>query len=172
MQPREVTDRGAAVRIAPPLVFLGAIVTGLALWRIVPLGSVLPTSVAVPLGIALAGTGLALGFAAFRDFRRTGQDPAPWRPSPSLVVSGPFRLVRNPMYVGMTLLVLGIGIATRDAWIVALTLPALWLVHRTAVLPEEAYLRQHFGEEYAAYCGRVGRYLPRIRRRQAVARSA
>lgn len=161
MKPQAEAPRGAALRIPPPLVFLGAIVGGRVSSMVAPpLDLVVPVAVAVPLGVVLAAAGLALGLDACRSFRRTGQDPAPWRPAPALVASGAFRLVRNPMYLGMTLLVLGIGAAARDPWTGALALPALWVVHRTAVLPEERYLRARFGDAYAAYERRVSRYLP------------
>jgi len=63
------------------------------------------------------------------------------------------------MYVGMTALQLGIGAALNNGWVVALAPVALAIVHFTAVLPEERYLEETFGESYAALKQRVRRYL-------------
>jgi protein-S-isoprenylcysteine O-methyltransferase Ste14 len=92
-------------------------------------------------------------------FRRTGQDPAPWKPSPSLILDGPYRFSRNPIYTGMTLVQLGVGISAGNGWIVLLAPLALLIVHVTAVLPEEAYLGERFGESYLRYKESVRRYL-------------
>jgi len=52
---------------------------------------------------------LLLGGSAFGLLRKTGQDPTPWKPTPSLVFAGPYRFTRNPMYVGMTAMQVGIA---------------------------------------------------------------
>jgi protein-S-isoprenylcysteine O-methyltransferase Ste14 len=145
---------GARVRLPPPVVFgaailIGALIPGLrtSVWTSAPAGAVL-----IVLGVALAGW--AVGW-----FRRTGQDPAPWKPSPELISRGPYRFSRNPMYVGMTVITIGLGGLLARGWIALLAPVALWLVHRTAVLREEAYLAEKFGEPYLAYKARVRRYL-------------
>ncbi|HEY1586248.1 MAG TPA: isoprenylcysteine carboxylmethyltransferase family protein, partial [Polyangia bacterium] len=92
-------------------------------------------------------------------FVTSGQDPKPWMPSPSLVVRGPYRFTRNPMYVGMTLLQVGIGFLHGNLWIVLLAPALLLTVHYTAVLREEAYLEEKFGDAYRAFKRRVRRYL-------------
>lgn len=109
-------------------------------------------------GAACSG-GLALVVSAAVLFKRSGQDPAPWKPSPSMILRGPYRFTRKPMYVGMTLVTAGIGLALHDAWVVALASPALVTVHFTAVLPEEAYLTEKFADHYVRYHERVRRYL-------------
>lgn len=104
------------------------------------------------------GLGLALILWAVRWHRRTGQDPAPWKPSPSLLFVGPYRFTRNPMYVGMMALQIGVGMALVNAWVCFLAPASLWIVHWIAVLPEEAYLAQKFGEPYLRYKASVRRY--------------
>lgn len=153
-------ERGAQVRFPPPLVFLAAILLGSALQSTAVAATLpLPRSMRIVAGLALVLCGFALGIGAHVHFRRTGQHPAPWRPSPALIAGWPYSLTRNPMYVGMTLVVVGIGIAVNDAWICALALPALLAVHWIAVLPEERYLGDRFGDAYAAYRASVRRYL-------------
>jgi len=92
-------------------------------------------------------------------FVRTGQNPTPWTPSPELLLAGPYRFTRNPMYLGVTLFQLGLGLAVNNLWISLLAAPALLVVHFTAVLPEEKYLSEKFGEDYKAYLVKVRRYL-------------
>jgi protein-S-isoprenylcysteine O-methyltransferase Ste14 len=141
---------GARVRFPPPFVFLAATGVGVALQHLVaPLALGLAGAVRVTAGVAWAAV----------LFRRTGQDPAPWKPSPTMIAQGPYKLTRNPMYVGMTLIELGVGVAVNDPWIALLAPVALLGVHVIAVLPEEAYLLERFGEDYAKYRARVRRYL-------------
>jgi protein-S-isoprenylcysteine O-methyltransferase Ste14 len=153
-------ERGADVRFPPPLVFLAAILLGVVAQAGVTAPS-LPVDRAIRLatGFLLILLGLGFGLPARVHFGRTGQHPAPWRPSPELILAGPYRLTRNPMYLGMSLIELGVGVAANNLWILVLTLPALLVVHRTAVLPEERYLASRFGEPYTAYCAGVRRYL-------------
>jgi protein-S-isoprenylcysteine O-methyltransferase Ste14 len=80
-------------------------------------------------------------------------------PSPSLVVGGPYRFTRNPMYVAMFLLQIAIGCFNHDLWIVLLAPATLMTIHYTAVLREEAYLEDKFADEYRAFKRRVRRYL-------------
>jgi len=152
-------ERGADVRFPPPLVFLIAIAIGYLLHRFVmPLHAGSSTSIRV-FGGAVIFAGLALMVSAARLFRMTGQDPVPWKPSPSLVAQGPYRYTRNPMYVGMTLIQIGIGLAANDLWIALLAVVALDCVHFIAVLPEETYLTSRFGSHYQNYRASVRRYL-------------
>jgi protein-S-isoprenylcysteine O-methyltransferase Ste14 len=110
-------------------------------------------------GVGVGGCGLALAITARVLFKRSGQDPAPWKPSPSMIMQGPYRFTRNPMYVGLSLFMVGPGLLLDDLWVLALCLPALAVVHFTAVIPEEAYLIEKFGDEYVRYRQRVRRYL-------------
>jgi protein-S-isoprenylcysteine O-methyltransferase Ste14 len=97
--------------------------------------------------------------AAVMEFRRTGQDPKPWKPSPELVLQGPYLLTRNPMYVGFTIVQFGLGVALGNLWISLLAPVALLVVHFIAVLPEERYLDEKFEDAYREYRRRVRRYV-------------
>jgi protein-S-isoprenylcysteine O-methyltransferase Ste14 len=145
---------GARVRVPPPLWFAAAIVAG-ALLPGLRLGIV----ASGPPGAVLVLLGIALLIWSARWFRRTGQDPKPWTPSPELIHRGPYRFSRNPMYVAMTVITIGIGGLLARGWIALLAPLALLAVHRTAVLREEAYLAEQFGEPYREYMKRVRRYL-------------
>ena len=97
--------------------------------------------------------------AALSLFRRTGQDPKPWAPTPEIVATGIYRFTRNPMYVGMALVLLALGLAFANAWIVALVPTTLAVVYWTAVRHEEAYLERKFGAAYARYKAATRRWL-------------
>jgi protein-S-isoprenylcysteine O-methyltransferase Ste14 len=151
---------GAAVQLPPPLVYVGALLLGMLLHAFVwplrlPLAP-LPRGAATVL-CALAG--LALVGSAIGLFRRTGQDPKPWRSTPEILSSGVYRFTRNPMYVGMALLQAAIGFGLANGWIVLLVAPVLGIVAITAVRHEEAYLERKFGEPYLAYKRSVRRWL-------------
>ena len=151
---------GANVWLPPPLFFAAGVVAGLLVQYAVrpfpaPIGRTPRLIAACVVGVA----GLGLGLSTLLLFRRSGQDPRPWKPSPEMILRGPYRFSRNPMYVGMLLLQSSIGLFVDDLWIVLLSVPALILVHYTAVLPEERYLADRFGEAYQNYIGTVRRYL-------------
>jgi protein-S-isoprenylcysteine O-methyltransferase Ste14 len=110
-------------------------------------------------GSLVALSGLVMVSLARQWFTRTGQSPAPWRPSPELIVKGIYRYTRNPMYVGVTLFQFGLGIALGNGWVAVLALAGLAICHFFAVRPEEAYLAEKFGESYRSYRARVRRYL-------------
>jgi protein-S-isoprenylcysteine O-methyltransferase Ste14 len=151
---------GARVTVPPPLVFLAAVIVGVLEDRFFVRWSV-PGGVAVRVALAALAVGgaLALGLPAIRRFRRTGQDPKPWQPTPELIFDGPYRFTRNPMYLGMTLLTIGLGPAFGTLWTLPLAFAALGAVHLLAVRPEERYLAAKFGEPYLQYMERVRRYL-------------
>jgi protein-S-isoprenylcysteine O-methyltransferase Ste14 len=149
----------ADVRVLPPLLFLGAIAAGVALGWLLPLPIARGSGLRVGLGLA----GVALGVAAMAWpivwMRRTHQDPDPRKPTPELIVGGPYRFSRNPIYLGMTLLQAGIGLALGNLWIVLLLAPVLFVLQRAVIEPEETYLARRFGEAYAGYRARVRRWL-------------
>ena len=150
---------GANVHVPPPLIFLTAIGSGALVQYFVPLALPLPQWVRAVAGALIAFGGVAFGAWAIVLFRRSGQDPAPWKPSPSLVAQGPYRFSRNPIYVGMTSVVVGLALALGNPWMLGLGVLALGVVHFAAVLPEERYLAEKFGEDYARFCASVRRYL-------------
>jgi protein-S-isoprenylcysteine O-methyltransferase Ste14 len=153
-------ERGAQVRFPPPLVFLFGILLGLVFDSVVmPAPVPVRRAVSVTGGLLLLAAGLSLIASARALFVRTGQSPIPWKPTPSLIGQGPYRYTRNPMYVGITLVEVGFGVAVNNLWIAVFAVPALVIVHFMAVIPEERYLTEKFGEPYRRYLAEVRRYL-------------
>lgn len=152
----------AAVRVFPPGVPLLTILVGVGLSRVWPieLGFELPAPERYWLGgLIVAGAFLGLGVPSVRLFRGSGQSENPWKSTPEIMERGPFRFTRNPMYLQMVLICIGVAVIRMDVWILVLTPVCGWVLQRFAILPEEAYLEAKFGETYLAYKRRVRRWL-------------
>lgn len=152
------SQQTAGVIAPPPLIYLGALGIGFALDGVIGSGS-LPSRAAVPAGSALivAGSGLLGSFA--RAFRGAETPIDPYTPSTAMVTNGPFRLTRNPAYLGMALACAGVAIVANAPWAL-LPLPvAIAIVDRGVVAREERYLERKFGAPYADYKRRVRRWL-------------
>ena len=151
---------GAAVRIPPPLVYLGAVILGVVVHAfVVPLPVALSTGLRIALGMVAAVLGLVLMGGAIGLFRRTGQDPKPWKSTPEIISTGAYGITRNPMYVGMALLQIAIGVGLANWWIVILVPIVLAIIYATAVRQEELYLERKFADEYRLYKATVRRWL-------------
>ena len=115
-------------------------------------------------GWPIMALGTALGLASIARFRRARTGVVPFTPANVLVEGGAYRWTRNPMYVA--LVVVAVGLAVRLPAVTALAVPPLlWLVlDRRFVRREEAFLRERFGAGFDAYCARVPRWLGRPER--------
>jgi protein-S-isoprenylcysteine O-methyltransferase Ste14 len=114
------------------------------------------------LGIALMAAGGTLAFACVATFVARGEGtPAPFDPPRKFVAVGPYRFVRNPMYIGGFIVLLGFGLYEQSLAILLFTLPWLLLAHLFVILYEEPHLRHLFGTPYEVYCRSVRRWLPR-----------
>ena len=89
--------------------------------------------------------------------------PAPFDPPRRLVVSGPYRFVRNPMYLGAGLVLLGVAGLYRSSVLCGYAVLFLLAAHIFVMLYEEPTGARQFGEEYKAYRAKVRRWIPRIR---------
>jgi len=145
----------AGVKLPPPLLFAGAFMLGVAMERFFPLRRRQARA---------AGTGLLAGGLAFAGwarilFLRRGTTVLPFRPASALVEEGPFRVSRNPIYVGFVSIYIGSSLLRRSVWPLLL-LPGVVLVMQKAVIErEEAYLERRFGDEYLSYKNRVRPWL-------------
>lgn len=146
---------GVSSRSAPGHVLAGV---GLDyLWPI-DLGFELAAAVRYGVGGAIVALSfLGLGLWSVIVFGRTGQNENPWKPTPQIVDGGPFRITRNPMYLQMLLICVGVAVMLMNVWIIVLTPVAAWTLQKFAILPEEAYFQHKFGETYLEYNRRVRR---------------
>lgn len=150
--------RGANVKFPPPLMFLSWVIAAYGLHYILPI-SFGGTFWLIYAGGFLIIAGVLLILIAGYSFRKARTHIEPWKPTSSIVTSGIYAYSRNPIYLGMSVIVVGIGV-TLDSVVVALSfVPALIVVYYYVVRKEEAYLEAKFGEEYLDYKRRVRRWV-------------
>jgi len=112
-----------------------------------------------PIGWALVAVGVALMGSAVMTFRRAGTSLNPAKPTTRVVVHGPYRFTRNPMYVGWVIVYLGCVLLTNTVWPLVSLPVVLVLISRAVIAKEERYLEAKFGDAYRAYKARVRRWL-------------
>ncbi len=146
------------VIVFPPILFLGAVVLGVALQWVWPihLWAALPARIAGGLLALMGGT---MAISALRRLRCAGTHVHPGEPTTAIVSDGPYRLTRNPIYVGNTSAYLGLALLFNVFWPLPCLIPFLLLLHWGVVLREERYLEAKFDESYRMYKAHVRRWL-------------
>ena len=115
------------------------------------------------LGVTLLVLGVALMIWCWSEFARRGRGtPAPFDPPRRLVIAGPYRYVRNPMYVAGVLVIVGEAALYRSLSLVEYAAAFAAMSFAFVVAYEEQTLARRFGAEYAAYKGAVKRWIPRL----------
>ena len=94
-----------------------------------------------------------------RRFLAAGTNIPPNLPTTALVVDGIYRRTRNPLYLGTTLVYLGLSVAAGSLWAIGLVVPLLWVINTGVIAREEHYLERKFGDAYRAYKARVRRWV-------------
>ncbi|WP_372422683.1 methyltransferase family protein [Salinarimonas chemoclinalis] len=143
----------------PPIVYLAAIVAGFTIER-----NLAPTShgggmALGVLGVAMILGGLGLDLWTASTFSRARTTILPHRGAKALVTSGPFRFSRNPIYLGNSMLVAGLGLVFDNLWLVGFAVVAAFSVQKLAIEREEAHLARRFGAQWQAYAARVRRWI-------------
>jgi protein-S-isoprenylcysteine O-methyltransferase Ste14 len=151
---------GLELKVPPPVVAaLVAMLMWLAAWAVPALRFEMPGRRVIAGCVALAG--VAVSIAGVMSFRRARTTVNPLKPesASSLVVSGVYRISRNPMYVGMLLVLLAWAVWLANVMALVIAPGFLLYMNRFQIGPEENALAKMFGEEYAAYRSRVRRWL-------------
>jgi protein-S-isoprenylcysteine O-methyltransferase Ste14 len=148
----------ADVRIPPPLIYVAGFVLGLALERFLPVLVLpkIPSRVAAVLCIAL---GVTIAVWSVGLFRRERTSFVPINPATTLVIYGPYRFTRNPMYLGLVCVYLGISLWFGVFWALILLPAVMALIQRYVIIREEQYLERKFGGEYLKYKADVRRWI-------------
>lgn len=155
----EVSGRGARVILVPPPVYFAvSFAAGMALHAATD-DHLRGGPLTVWLGAALLAAGLALDLGAVVMFVRSHTTIVPHHRVAELVTGGPYRLSRNPMYTGLALITAGVALLIGTWWPLVTLIPALVIIRCVVIGPEERYLAEAFGEDYAAYSSRVRRWL-------------
>jgi len=155
-------DRDSSgVTILPPFIYVGGLVIGYLiqwLWPIpiVPAGLGLTLRV-LGVIIVIAGAGLIASAALL--FRSLGTEVDPHRPTTVVATDGPYRFTRNPMYLGMGLILGGLAFVGNALWPLLALIPVVWWTQTQVIAREEAYLEAKFGADYLALKARVRRWL-------------
>lgn len=118
-----------------------------------------------PAGYAVMAVGLAVGVWCVFEFAWRGLGtPAPFDPPSRLVITGPYRFVRNPMYVGGGIAMIGEAIAFPNVTLFMLALLVVQFIAVSVLIRviEEPSLRRMFGGDFEHYCANVRRWIPRL----------
>ena len=148
------------VKVPPPAV---AAIATIAMWGIslaVPLLQI-PTALRLAAATAILLAGLVFSAAGVLSFRRARTTINPTKPeaASSLVSSGIYRVTRNPMYVGLSLVLVAWAVFLSSAWALLGPVAFMLYIGRFQIEPEERALSSLFGSEYAAYQAKVRRWL-------------
>jgi protein-S-isoprenylcysteine O-methyltransferase Ste14 len=114
-------------------------------------------------GMLLGACGAALALACILTFVFAGKGtPAPFDPPRRLVLQGPYRLIRNPMYLGAGLALAGAALFYQSIQLLEYDALFLVIMHLFVVFYEEPALRRTFPGEYEDYCRKTGRWWPKL----------
>ena len=146
------------VIVLPPLIYGAAFVMGLLPHLVFPV-HILPTTLARGIGVVCVLGSFPLAIATLRALSRAHTPVDPMKPTTALVTEGPFRYSRNPIYVALTLLYVGVALLINALWILLLVVPVLVVIRYGVIAREEAYLTRKFGDAYRQYTAQVRRWL-------------
>jgi len=149
-----------SAKIPPPIVMLLCAVMMYAADRLLPMGEV-GFLQSRPIGSFIVLVGIAINIAAAVSFRKAGTTISPLSPekASSLVDTGLFARSRNPIYVAMAIILVGVAFLLGNAISLAGVPLFVWYITQFQIKPEEAALGQVFGDTYAEYCKRVRRWI-------------
>jgi protein-S-isoprenylcysteine O-methyltransferase Ste14 len=157
METKATKDRPGVIA-PPPLIYVAVFALGYFLQRERAL--LIPESWLRDVGgWILVGLALALAFSGMMSMKRAKTHIDVYKPSTAIVSDGPFRFTRNPLYLSLTAMYIGVAVLKSMLWPL-LVLPVALLVMQFGVIKrEERYLAAKFGEEYLNYRARVRRWL-------------
>lgn len=166
--PKETLDDDHPdIRIPPPLIYLAALGLGAGIHYLIwplpltlsDIGAVTGGMLRIGLGILLVASGVLGSLLTVNQFNRIGDDPSPNKPTSAIITTGPYSISRNPLYLFVALVYLGIGFSLGSLWIIIMFIPLIYLVLRLAIIPEEQYLESKFGDQYLDYKAAVRRWI-------------
>jgi len=148
----------AGVITIPPIIYLVGILLGLMIHYIYPIGF-LSESISTWSGVLLLLMAIPIVLFAVLAFKRAETPIDVNKPTTGIVIYGIYRLSRNPMYVSLAFVYLGIACWVNSLWILMFMVPVLVVVNQGIIKREEQYLVQKFGDEYLRYKSEVRRWI-------------
>lgn len=152
------TSDNAGVITSPPIIYFVGLLLGLLIHNLYPVEFLLE-SVSGWFGILLILMSILIGLFSVLAFKRAETSPDVRKPTTALVTNGMYRLSRNPMYVSLVIVYLGIACWINSIWILLFLIPVLVVVNRGIIKREEHYLEKKFGDEYLQYKSEVRRWI-------------
>lgn len=146
----------AGVWIPPPLLYVLPLLLARLLQTAIPL-PFLPPGIAWVAAVLCLIAGIVLCIWSILLFRRSKTSLVPVKPAANLVLRGPYKLSRNPMYLGLLCLYLAAACWLTSIWVFLLVPPVIGLVQSMVIAKEERYLEQRFGDTYRQYKAHVRR---------------
>jgi len=143
--------------LRPPLVFLSAILLGIALNRAWPVH--FTPSVLRLLGPIVVLCAVLLYMFSYREFRAAGTSVRGSKRTTTIVRTGPYRFSRNPIYLSFILLLLGLSLWLNDFWLLLTLVPAVGIIAVVVIPREKRFLEENFHEQYSSYKAAVRRWL-------------
>jgi protein-S-isoprenylcysteine O-methyltransferase Ste14 len=147
----------AEAKILPPILLAAAIGLEVVAGFLFPTWA-LPRLLATSLGLGVIAGSIALVALAMREMVRASTTFDARKTTTAIVATGVFRFTRNPTYLSMVLLVIGIGVMLNSPWAILVAIPLGSALDLAAIRPEEDYLEGKFGDEYRAYRDSVPRW--------------
>lgn len=152
------TIDNARVIAPPPLIYLsGLIIGGLLTWYF-PI-VFCPKVMGYAVGGILIVAGLAVVFVAKSKMEKAKTNIEPWKPTNAILSDGVYGISRNPIYLALIFIYLGVTLSLNLVWSLPLLILVQFVVHYGVILKEEKYLEKKFGQEYLDYKKRVRRWI-------------
>jgi protein-S-isoprenylcysteine O-methyltransferase Ste14 len=148
----------AGVWVPPPLIYAVLFGLGLLLHRIAPIASV-PVVPVRAAALIFLGIGVLLLVSSNVLFQRAHTSRVTIKPTTALVVSGPYRMTRNPMYLGLLNVYIGAALWFGMVWALLFVPLVVLALQRLAIAKEERYLEMKFGDAYRQYRAHVRRWI-------------
>ncbi len=145
-------------KIVPPVYMLLALLAMIVLHYVIPLADLIAPPLSY-LGLAPLVVGITICAIAARMFDRAGTPIRPFERSTVLVTGGLYRYTRNPMYLGLTLILFGVWLLLGTASALLPIAVFIWIIQEGFIRGEERLLDAIFGEEYRGYKSRVRRWI-------------
>lgn len=145
------------VPILPPFIYLGFLLAAMLLDWGIPLDA-FGWGFQFAMGILLICAGAGILTYCVMGFTRAGTNVPPNKPATALVTEGPYNFSRNPIYISMVLIYLGLCFLFDLVWGFPLLIPLIYVINTYVIEREEGYLEKKFGEQYLAYKEKVKRW--------------
>ena len=157
-----MSEDNPGVLVRPPFLYLGALMIGAVADTVWPASlDVLITAPKLILGagLILFVGGVFMFISAVQQFTRAGTSVQTSEPVACLVIDGVYRLSRNPIYVGFSCVMAGLGLVWDNPWVLVLLAPVILTMHFGVILREETYLTNKFGDAYKEFMLTTRRWL-------------